>query len=164
MGLKNIGLRRGAQARQAVERLLDVLGGFPDLPAAWIQKYKIEHVFIALPMNRYDDARRVFGILSQQLVEVHTWWPDVPNLAGLTLTTANLDGLPLIGLRESPHFGLNIVVKRAMDMALSLIGLLLLLSPLLALLGRSGEAGRVRRSDASTARSAADSTASRFRC
>ena len=83
-------------------------------------------------MNRYDDARRVFAILSQLLVEVRLV-ADVPNLAGLSLTTANLDGLPLIGLRESPHFGLNIVVKRAMDMVLSLIGLLLL-SPLFALL------------------------------
>ena len=51
----------------------------------------------------------------------------------MSLTTTNLDGLPLIGLRESPHFGLNIVVKRAMDMVLSALGLVLL-SPLLALI------------------------------
>jgi Undecaprenyl-phosphate glucose phosphotransferase len=57
----------------------------------------------------------------------------VPNLAGLSLTTTNLDGLPLIGLRESPHFGLNIVVKRVMDVVLSAIGLVVL-SPLLALI------------------------------
>ena len=38
---------------------------------------------------------------------------DVPDLAGLSLTTTNLDGLPVVGLRESPHFGLNVVVKRA---------------------------------------------------
>ena len=44
---------------------------------------------------------------------------DVPNLAGLSLTTTNLDGLPMVGLRESPHFGLNIVVKRVMDVVLS---------------------------------------------
>ena len=83
-------------------------------------------------MSRYDDARRVFDILSQSLVEVRLV-ADVPNLAGLSLTTTNLDGLPLIGLRESPHFGLNIVVKRAMDVALSLIGLVVL-SPLLLLI------------------------------
>ena len=71
-------------------------------------------------MNRYDEARRVFDILSQTLVEVRLV-ADVPNLAGLSLTTTNLDGLPMIGLRESPHFGLNVVVKRAMDIVLSLI-------------------------------------------
>jgi Undecaprenyl-phosphate glucose phosphotransferase len=59
--------------------------------------------------------------------------PDVPSMAGLSLTTANLDGLPLVGLRESPHFGLNVIVKRAMDVVLASLGLLVL-SPLLALI------------------------------
>ena len=44
---------------------------------------------------------------------------DVPDLAGLSLTTTNLDGMPIVGLRESPHFGLNVVVKRAMDIVVS---------------------------------------------
>jgi Undecaprenyl-phosphate glucose phosphotransferase len=83
-------------------------------------------------MSRYHDARRVFDTLSQELVEVRLV-ADVPELAGLSLTTTNLDGLPVIGLRESPHFGLNVVVKRGMDFLLSLIGLLLL-SPLLLLI------------------------------
>ena len=71
-------------------------------------------------MSRYHEARRVFDMLSQTLVEVRLV-ADVPDLAGLSLTTTNLDGLPVIGLRESPHFGLNVVVKRAMDIVLSLI-------------------------------------------
>ena len=65
-------------------------------------------------MNRYDDARRVFDALSQTLVDVRLV-ADVPDLAGLSLTTTQLHGMPVIGLRESPHFGLNVVVKRAMD-------------------------------------------------
>jgi Undecaprenyl-phosphate glucose phosphotransferase len=129
MGIKNIGFVEERVGKLSSD--LDILGSFHDLPAL-IQKYRIEHIFIALPMNRYDDARRVFAILSQVLVEVRLV-ADVPNLAGLSLTTANLDGMPLVGLRESPHFGLNIVVKRAMDVVLSLIGLFLL-SPLLGLL------------------------------
>ena len=78
-------------------------------------------------MNRYHEARRVFDILSQTLVEVRLV-ADVPDLAGLSLTTTNLDGLPVIGLRESPHFGLNVVVKRAMDIVLSLVALVLLVA------------------------------------
>src|SRR5207245_1839869 len=103
---------------------LDVLGGIADLPRL-VQAYSVGHVFIALPLNRYADARRVFDVLSQSLVEVRLV-ADVPNLAGLTLTTTNLDGLPVVGLRESPHFGLNVVFKRAMDIVLSLAALLLL--------------------------------------
>jgi Undecaprenyl-phosphate glucose phosphotransferase len=110
---------------------LDLLGGFNDLPEL-IQRYHVSHVFIALSMNRYDEARRVFGILSQSLVEVRLV-ADVPALAGLSLTTTNLDGLPVIGLRESPHVGLSIVVKRVMDFVLVLGGLIVI-SPLLLLI------------------------------
>jgi Undecaprenyl-phosphate glucose phosphotransferase len=129
MGIKNIGFVEDRKHTLAGD--LDLVGNFDDLPDL-IQRYNISHVFIALPMGRYDDARRVFNILSQTVVEVRLV-ADVPNIAGLSLTTANLDGLPVIGLRESPHFGLNIVVKRAMDIVLSLIGLIVL-SPLLGLI------------------------------
>jgi Undecaprenyl-phosphate glucose phosphotransferase len=129
LGIKNIGFVDEKTNRLSSD--LDVLGGFADLPEL-IQKYGVQHVFVALPLDRTDDARRVFAILSRSLVEVRMVC-DVPNLAGLSLTTANLDGLPLIGLRESPHFGLNIVVKRVMDVVLSAVGLVVL-SPLLALI------------------------------
>jgi Undecaprenyl-phosphate glucose phosphotransferase len=129
MGIRNVGFVDSNPSPLAED--LDLLGGFSDLPAL-IARYQIHHVFIALPMKRYDDVRRVFGILSQQLVDVRLVG-DIPALAGLTLTMSNLDGLPLIGLRESPHFGLNAFVKRMMDVVLSLFGLLLL-SPLLLLI------------------------------
>ncbi len=129
LGIKNIGFVEEKTNRLSGD--LDVLGGFNDLPEL-IEKYGVRHVFVALPLDRTDDARRVFAVLSRSLVEVRMVC-DVPNLAGLSLTTTNLDGLPLIGLRESPHFGLNIVVKRAMDVVLSAVGLVLL-SPLLALI------------------------------
>jgi Undecaprenyl-phosphate glucose phosphotransferase len=129
MGIKNVGFVEEAAGRLSGD--LDVLGGFADLPDL-VRKYRVEHVFIALPLSRYGDARRVFDVLSRTLVEVRLV-TDVPDLAGLTLTTTNLNGLPLIGLRESPHFGLNVVVKRTMDVVLSLIGLVLL-APLLALI------------------------------
>ncbi len=126
MGIKNVGFVE--DRANSLCNDLDLLGGFTDLPEL-VRKYNVRHVFIALPMGRYDDARRVFNILSQSLVEVRLV-ADVPNLAGLTLTTTNLDGLPVIGLRESPHFGLNVVVKRAMDIVLSLVGLIVV-SPLM---------------------------------
>jgi Undecaprenyl-phosphate glucose phosphotransferase len=115
-------------------------GGTPDLPvvgpiadlAELVQKHHIEHVFIALPLNRYADARRVFDVLSQTVVDVRLV-ADVPALSGLSLTTTTLHGMTVIGLRESPHYGLNVVVKRAMDVALASVGLVLL-SPLLAAL------------------------------
>jgi Undecaprenyl-phosphate glucose phosphotransferase len=117
MGIKNLGHVEDHPSRWTGD--LDILGTTSDLPAL-IQRYQVNHVFIALPMNRYHEARRVFDILSRSLVEVRMV-ADIPDLAGLSLTTTNLDGLPIIGLRESPHFGLNVLVKRAMDIVVSLI-------------------------------------------
>jgi exopolysaccharide biosynthesis polyprenyl glycosylphosphotransferase len=129
MGIKALGFVEDQPSRWTTD--LHILGTTTDLPRL-IEQYEIEHVFISLPMSRYHEARRVFDILSQSLVEVRLV-ADVPDLAGLSLTTTNLDGLPVVGLRESPHFGLNVVVKRAMDVTLSMMGLCLL-SPLLLLL------------------------------
>jgi Undecaprenyl-phosphate glucose phosphotransferase len=129
MGIKNLGFVEDQPNRWTGD--LDILGTTADLPDL-IPKYKIEHVFISLPLSRYHDARRVFDILSQTLVEVRLV-ADVPELAGLSLTTTNLDGLPVVGLRESPHFGLNVVVKRAMDVVLSLTALVVL-GPLMLLI------------------------------
>jgi Undecaprenyl-phosphate glucose phosphotransferase len=128
MGIKNVGFVEDRTSHWTGD--LNVLGSIDDLPQL-VHKYQIGHVFISLPLSRYHDARRVFDVLSRTIVEVRLV-VDVPNLAGLSLTTTNLDGLPLIGLRESPHFGLNLVVKRAMDIALATVGLVLV-GPLMLL-------------------------------
>ena len=158
LGIKNIGFVDDHPSALSAD--LDVVGIFADLPDL-IRKYNVSHVFITLPFHRYDDIRRVFAILSQTMVEVRLV-PDIPSLAGLTLTTANLDGLPLIGLRESPHFGLNIVVKRVMDTILSAIALVLI-APLLGR-HRGPRQDDQSRPRSSSARSAAASTAARSSC
>jgi Undecaprenyl-phosphate glucose phosphotransferase len=122
MGIRNLGFVEDQPNRWTSD--LNILGTTHDLPAL-INRYGIGHVFISLPLSRYHEARQVFDALSQSLVEVRLV-ADIPNLAGLSLTTSNLDGLPVIGLRESPHFGLNVVVKRSMDIILSLLGLVVL--------------------------------------
>jgi Undecaprenyl-phosphate glucose phosphotransferase len=121
MGIRNLGFVEDLPNRWTSD--LNILGTTADLPRL-IERYNIEHVFISLPLSRYHDARRVYDILSRTLVEVRLV-TDVPTMAGLSLTTTNLDGLPVIGLRESPHFGLNVVVKRIMDVALSLLALII---------------------------------------
>jgi Undecaprenyl-phosphate glucose phosphotransferase len=110
---------------------LPVVGRIDELPEL-VLKHHIEHVFIALPLNRYADARRVFGALSDTVVDVRLI-ADVPALAGFGLTTTSLHGMTVIGLRESPHHGLNVIVKRVMDIFLAVVALLLL-APLMAVI------------------------------
>src|SRR5579871_2211420 len=129
MGIRSLGFIEEQPNRFASD--LKIVGAIDDLPRL-VEELKIEHVFIAVPLNHMAEARRVFDVLSQSMVEVR-FIADVPDLAGLSLTTTNLDGLPVVGLRESPHFGLNIVVKRAMDVALSSLALIVV-SPVMALI------------------------------
>jgi Undecaprenyl-phosphate glucose phosphotransferase len=110
---------------------IPVLGPIADLPRL-VEEHHIEHVFIALPMNRYADARRVFDQLSQTIVDVRLV-ADVPALSALSLTTSTVHGMTFIGLRESTYHGVNVWVKRAMDVMLSAVALVLL-SPLLLLI------------------------------
>ena len=122
MGIRTVGFVEDNPTRWSTD--LDILGTVNDLPTL-ISKYNVDQVFIALPMSRYNEARRVFDVLSQSIVDVRLT-ADVPNLAGLSLTTTFLNGMPIIGLRESPHFGVNVWIKRMMDVFLSLVALLLL--------------------------------------
>jgi Undecaprenyl-phosphate glucose phosphotransferase len=108
---------------------IPVVGRIAEL-AELVDRHHIEHVYIALPLNRYADARRVFDALSETTVDVRLI-ADLRAVSGLALTTTTLHGMTVIGLRESPHFGLNVVVKRLMDIALASVGILLI-APILA--------------------------------
>jgi Undecaprenyl-phosphate glucose phosphotransferase len=129
MGFRNIGFVEDNPTRWTSD--LDILGTVNDLPAI-IDRYQIDHVFICLPMNRFHEARRVFDVLSQKVVDVRLV-ADVPNMAGVSLTTTFFEGMPIVGLRESPHFGVNVVIKRVMDIALAALALIVLSPIVLAI-------------------------------
>ena len=109
---------------------IPLVGPIAALPQL-VEELHIEHVFIALPMNRYADSRRVFDLLSQSIVDVRLV-ADVPALTSLSLTTTAVHGMTFIGLRESQYHGVNVVVKRLMDVALAAVALVLL-APLMLL-------------------------------
>ena len=127
LGIRTVAYVEDQPAKHPCE--FPVLGPLSSLPEL-VREHHIEHVFIALPMNRYADARRVFDVLSRSIVEVRLV-ADVPAMAGLSLTTTNLQGMTIIGLRENGHYGLNLVVKRLMDLAFAFFGAIVL-APLMA--------------------------------
>lgn len=110
---------------------LTILGGIADLPRL-LEENNIEQVFIALPLKRFQEVKRVFELLGKTMAEVHLI-PDLPGLSGLSIQTTSLHGMTVLGLRESPHHGLNVWVKRAMDFTIAAIALLIL-SPLMLLI------------------------------
>jgi len=66
--------------------------------------------------------------------------PDLRHVLTLRSTVEDLEGLPVIGLRQSPLVGMAAVYKRCFDLAMAGAGLLLL-SPLLALLAVATKLG-----------------------
>jgi len=110
---------------------LPILGSIAELPEL-VQRHHIEHVFVALPLSRYTDARRVFAVLGQTTADVQLV-ADIPEFASLAFHTTHLHGMTIISLRENPHYGLNIIIKRSMDIILSLIAIIVL-APLMAVI------------------------------
>ena len=98
LGFKNVGYIEDKPTHWASD--LDILGTIDNLPKL-VQKYQVSHVFICLPMNRFDEARRVFDTLSQTITDVRLI-VDLPALAGVSFTTTYFDGMPMVGLRETP--------------------------------------------------------------
>ena len=94
-----------------------------------VNEHDIDHVFVALSLDRYGELNRVTQALERVLVEVQIV-PDIPNLAGMKLRMTEIDNLGFLSLRENPHAGWARLAKRATDLVLGTTALLLL-SPLM---------------------------------
>jgi Undecaprenyl-phosphate glucose phosphotransferase len=110
---------------------LPIAGQIADLPRL-VLEHGISQVFIALPFRRYADVRQIYETLAESIVEVRLIL-DAPRLAPMSLRTTKIDGLTVVGLRENPHLGLNVAVKRGMDLILAGVALLVLAPVFLAL-------------------------------
>jgi len=97
-----------------------------------VAEHSVDHVFVALPLSRYGELPEVYKALDDVLAEVQLV-PDIPNLAGMRLEKLEIDAAVFLSLRRNPHCGWARVAKRAMDLALAGIAVVLL-APLLAAL------------------------------
>ncbi len=111
-------------------RGLEVFGGLSSLPTL-IREKQIDEVFLALHPRDWDRTEEVLDSLAEEVVDVRV----VSSLSGidtLRATSGNLDGLPIVSLRDTPLRGINVGLKRALDIVFSGL-VLLLLSPMFAL-------------------------------
>jgi len=111
--------------------LLPRLGAIDQLERI-VAEHDVDHVFVALPLSRYGELPEVYRALSGVPVEVQLV-PDVPNAAGMKLRMLEVDNVAFLGLRQNPHYGWPRAAKRAMDLALGSLALVVL-APLMAAL------------------------------
>jgi len=146
----------GAPARALAKALgeaawagVDVVAVLPlgPLPPAWegaerlagpadlcrlVGSGRVGEVYVAVPA---EEGARLGGLLAA-LAEVTADVRYVPDLSGALLLNPGaqvIGGLPVVGVRQRPLYGLRAAAKRALDLLLS-AALLLLLAPLLGLL------------------------------
>lgn len=117
--------------RPALPCELPLLGSLSELDQV-VADYDVDHVFIALPLERYGELPNLYRQLDELLVDVQLV-PDIPNLAGMRLAMLEIDRLAFLALRENPHQGWHRLAKRSMDLALGGAAVLLLSPLMLAL-------------------------------
>jgi putative colanic acid biosynthesis UDP-glucose lipid carrier transferase len=133
---------------RSVERLglpvgQELLGGLSDLPAH-VNAARSDLIFIALPMRQVQRVVDLLDDLRDTTASIY-FVPDIFVMDLIQSRTAEISGIPIVAMCETPFQGLNGLVKRTMDVTFSLLGLLVL-SPLLlavALLIKLGSPGPV---------------------
>jgi len=105
-----------------------MLGKTEDL-VQYVHEHGIKMIFISQPISAQPRIRKLIDELQDTTASVY-FLPDVYIFDLMQARFDNVGGMPVIAIRESPFMGLNSTVKRATDILLSSI-ILVLLSPLL---------------------------------
>ena len=109
-------------------RLLGRLSGLMD----YVRSHAVRVIFIALPIRH---VQRVINLLDQLRDTTASIYyvPDICLFDLIQARTVAIQGIPVIAVCETPFYGLRGVAKRATDMIISLM-MLILTAPLLALI------------------------------
>jgi Undecaprenyl-phosphate glucose phosphotransferase len=88
-----------------------------------IRVERIDHVYVALPLEEHVKMLGIVEATNREGVEVHVV-PDLLQFIALRARLENLDGVPIISLNDVPLRGFNSVLKRAIDIGISAVTLL----------------------------------------
>lgn len=130
-GLKIIGfLSNYRNSELHNSKYLSILGNYKDAHSI-LRRYTIDQVVIALQNEELRLINPILGDLREEMVELRLI-PDFNPYFTLRKSIDDLDGMPIINLRESPMYGLNEISKRIFDLIFSFI-FILILSPLMVI-------------------------------
>ncbi len=103
------------------------LGTYEEIPLI-IEKQEIDQVYVALDSNQQSDLQRINHLLAEQLVDLNIV-PDIYHTLNINPEILDLDGMPIIALRQSSVEGWNRVLKRTFDLASATV-IIIILTPL----------------------------------
>ena len=134
-GLRVIGMLSSDPSRHGrTTQGVRVLGGYGSIKGVLAER-PVDQVILALPREDQGELEKILAELDDEMVTVRLI-PDLLHVMTLRSSVEELDGLPVINLRESPLVGWSAIQKRVFDIVVS-AGALLVTSPLLALIALS---------------------------
>jgi Undecaprenyl-phosphate glucose phosphotransferase len=93
------------------------------------QREKIDHLYVALPLEEHSKLLDLVEITSRECIDIKVV-PDLLQFIALRARLEDLDGLPVINVNDVPLQGFNAWLKRLFDIFLSAVALVLLAAPL----------------------------------
>ena len=109
-------------------RGLPLLGTLAEV-AEIAQRERIDHLYVALPLDEHSKLLDLVEITSRECIDVKVV-PDLLQFIALRARLEDLDGLPIININDVPLQGFNTWVKRGIDVAVSVGALVVLALPL----------------------------------
>lgn len=98
-------------------RGLPLLGILSDA-AEIIRQENIDHLYVALSLDEHVKMLELIESTSREMVDVKVV-PDLVQFLALRARLEDLDGVPIINIHDVPLQGINAVIKRVIDVAIS---------------------------------------------
>ncbi len=89
----------------------------------------VDHLYVALPPEQHVRMIELLDITSRECIDVKVV-PDLLQVIALRARLEDLDGVPVININEPRLQGVNALVKRAIDIAISSAALVVLAIPI----------------------------------
>ncbi|HSL23357.1 MAG TPA: undecaprenyl-phosphate glucose phosphotransferase [Vicinamibacterales bacterium] len=94
-----------------------------------IQRERVDQVYVALALEEHVKMLTIMDQTTREVVDVRVV-PDLLQFIALRARLEDLDGIPMIAINDVPLQGLNSVLKRMIDIAISAVALALLAVPM----------------------------------
>ena len=94
-----------------------LLGGLADLPA-FVASRGVDVVLVALPIRHLKRVMYMMDALHDTTVSIY-YVPDVFVFDLIQSRASDIDGVPVVAMRETPFHGYRMIAKRAMDIVVA---------------------------------------------
>jgi Undecaprenyl-phosphate glucose phosphotransferase len=108
-------------------RGLPLLGTLNEV-AEIAQRERVDHLYVALPLDEHTKLLNLMEITSREFIDVKVV-PDLLQFIALRARLEDLDGLPIINVNDVPLQGVNSWIKRVIDVLLSGAAVILMAIP-----------------------------------